>query len=427
MGKNIVILGAQWGDEGKGKIVDLLTSRAAAVIRFQGGHNAGHTLYTAQGKKVVLRLVPSGIIRDNVQCLIGNGVVFSPEAFLTEIDELIRLGINIDGRLKISPACSLLLPYHVALDNARESTASAIGTTRRGIGPAYEDKVARRGLRVIDLLYPQQLSEKLLPLADYHNFILTKYYQLPPIDAQQVLADLIEMAPRIAPLITDIHQLLYDLRKRGETLIFEGAQGVLLDIDLGTYPYVTSSNTTAGAASTGTGFGPRYFDEVLGVAKAYVTRVGSGPFPTELTDETGSHIARRGQEFGSVTGRPRRCGWFDAVLMRQVIMANSFSGIVLTKLDILDELDTIKICTAYQYQDQIFEIPPTDPQVLAHCKPIYEEIVGWKASTHGVTDYNQLPTAARDYIARIAQLINTPIVMLSTGPERDQIIALKDI
>jgi len=427
MAKNIVILGTQWGDEGKGKIVDLLTRHAAAVIRFQGGHNAGHTLYTSQGKKVVLRLVPAGIMHEHVQCLIGNGVVFSPEAFLTEVDELTGQGIPVVERLKISPACSLLLPYHVALDNARESGAMAIGTTRRGIGPAYEDKAARRGLRVVDLLHPHQLAEKLHPLADYHNFILTRYYQRDPIDVQKVLDDLLSMAPRIAPMVADINQLLYDLRRRGKNLIFEGAQGVLLDIDLGTYPFVTSSNTTAGAASTGTGFGPRYFDEILGIGKAYMTRVGAGPFPTELTDDIGRQIAQRGNEFGANTGRPRRCGWFDAVLMRQVVLANSLSGLVLTKLDILDELKSIKIATGYRYQDQIFEIPPADLKVLAQCQPIYEEMPGWQSSTFGVTDYQSLPTAARNYIARLEQLINVPVIILSTGPERDQIIILKDI
>lgn len=427
MSKSIIILGAQWGDEGKGKIVDLLTDRASAVIRFQGGHNAGHTLYTEQGQKIVLRLVPSGIMREHVQCLIGNGVVFSPEAFLSEMDELIRLGIPVAERLKISPACSLLLPYHVALDNARESSPLAIGTTRRGIGPAYEDKVARRGLRIVDLLHPQQLAEKLNPLADYHNFILTQYYHQQPIPVQKVLDDLLAMAPRIVPMVEDINQILYDLRRQNKSMIFEGAQGVLLDIDLGTYPFVTSSNTTAGAAATGTGFGPRYFDEVLGVAKAYVTRVGAGPFPTELTNSIGTHIGERGREFGSNTGRPRRCGWFDAVLMRQVVMANSLSGVVLTKLDILDELDTLKICTRYRYHQQILEIPPTDPKILAECVPIYEEMPGWKSQTHGITDYDQLPPAARNYLARIEELIETPIVILSTGPERNQIVVLRDV
>lgn len=425
MGKNIIVLGAQWGDEGKGKIVDLLTSQAAAVIRFQGGHNAGHTLYTAQGKKIVLRLVPSGIIREGVLCFIGNGVVFSPQAFLTEMDELISHGITVSERLKISPACSLLLPYHVALDNARESGPSAVGTTRRGIGPAYEDKVARRGLRVVDLLHPQQLAEKLMRLAEYHNFILTQYYHQEPIDPQNVLADLLVMAKRIAPMVADVNRILYDLRNRGENLIFEGAQGAMLDIDLGTYPFVTSSNTTAGAAATGTGFGPRYFDEVLGVAKAYITRVGAGPFPTELTNDIGAHIAKKGNEFGSVTGRPRRCGWFDVPLMRQTVLANSLSGVILTKLDILDELETIKICTGYRYQDQIFHITPSDPQILAECQPIYQDFPGWKASTHGITHYDDLPLAARHYLTELERLIEVKIVMLSTGPNREQIISIE--
>ncbi|MBS0351233.1 MAG: adenylosuccinate synthase [Proteobacteria bacterium] len=427
MAKNIVVLGTQWGDEGKGKIVDLLTRYAAAVIRFQGGHNAGHTLYTPEGKKIVLRLVPSGIMHENVQCLIGNGVVFSPQAFWSEIEELIGHGIPVTERLKISSACSLLLPYHVALDNARESSPLAIGTTRRGIGPAYEDKAARRGLRVCDLLNPQQLTEKLSHLADYLNFILKNYYHQPEIDVKKVLDELLALAPKIAPMVDDIHQLLFHYHRRGENLIFEGAQGVMLDIDLGTYPYVTSSNTTAGAASTGTGFGPRYLDEIIGIAKAYVTRVGAGPFPTELKDEIGKLIAKRGNEFGANTGRPRRCGWFDAVLMRQVVLANSLSGLVMTKLDILDEIDSIRVCTQYRYQDRLYDIPPSDPQILAACEPVYETLPGWKTSTFGLTQYDQLPKTAKEYIARIEQLIDIPIIMLSTGPEREQIVVRKNI
>lgn len=427
MGKKIIVLGAQWGDEGKGKIVDLLTSHSAAVIRFQGGHNAGHTLYDAQGRKIVLRLVPSGIMRENVLCLIGNGVVFSPQAFVEEMTDLETQGIPVPERLKISSSCSLLLPYHVALDQARESGASAIGTTRRGIGPAYEDKVARRGLRVIDLLYPQQLAEKLTQLAKYHNFILTNYYGQAPIEVEKVLMDLLNLAPKIAPMITDIRPILYDLHRSGENMIFEGAQGALLDVDLGTYPFVTSSNTTAGAAATGTGFGPCYFDEVLGVAKAYVTRVGAGPFPTELTDDIGEHIAQRGHEFGSVTGRRRRCGWFDAALMRQVVMANSFTGMVLTKLDILDQVDKLKICTAYRYRGDLLSLSPADPHILSECEPVYEELPGWLSATHGVTELNRLPSAAKNYIARIEELINVPVKLLSTGPKRDQIITRQPI
>ncbi len=427
MGKSIVILGAQWGDEGKGKIVDLLTKRAAAVVRFQGGHNAGHTLYNADGKKIVLRLIPSGIMRDQVQCLIGNGVVLSPEALLTEINELINLNIPVGQRLKISPACSLLLPYHVAIDHARENGDQAIGTTRRGIGPAYEDKAARRGLRLVDLLHPQQLAERLQQIADYHNFVLTKYYHQQSIPYQQVLDNLLEMAPKITPMIADINRLLNDYRQRGDNIIFEGAQGILLDVDLGTFPFVTSSNTTAGAAATGTGFGPLFFDEIFGVGKAYVTRVGKGPFPTELNNQIGQHIAQRGQEFGAVTGRPRRCGWFDAVQMRHVVITNSLSGLVLTKLDILDELETIAICTGYRYKDQILESPPFDPQILADCQPIYEEMPGWQCNTHGLTDYKQLPERARQYISKIEAVTGVPIVILSTGPEREQTINFRDL
>ncbi len=427
MGKKIIVMGAQWGDEGKGKIVDLLTRHSAAVIRFQGGHNAGHTLYDAEGKKIVLRLVPSGIMRDNVLCILGNGVVFSPQAFVEEMTDLEQKGIPVLDRLKISSSCSLLLPYHVALDQARESGTAAIGTTRRGIGPAYEDKVARRGLRVIDLLYPEQLAEKLSHLAQYHNFILTNYYGQTAIAAERVLEDLLHLAPKILPMITDIRPLLYDLHHRGENIIFEGAQGALLDIDLGTYPFVTSSNTTAGAAATGTGFGPCYFDEVLGVAKAYVTRVGAGPFPTELTEAIGEHIAQRGHEFGSVTGRRRRCGWFDAALMRQVVMANSFTGMVLTKLDILDEIETIKVCTAYRYRGNLLNLAPADPHVLSKCEPVYEELPGWLSPTYGVTEFNQLPSAAKDYITRLEKLMEVPVKLLSTGPKRDQIITRQPI
>lgn len=427
MGKNVVILGAQWGDEGKGKIVDLLTDSAFAVVRFQGGNNAGHTLYTAEGKKVVLRLIPSGIMREHVHCFIGNGVALSPTALVGEMNELTALGIPVTDRLKISPACSLVLPYHVALDQARESGKHAIGTTRRGIGPAYEDKVARRGLRAVDLLHPQDLAEKLTRLADYHNFVLTQYHRQKPISDQQVLDELLAIAPTITPMIADVNRLLYECRERGENLIFEGAQGIMLDVDLGTYPFVTSSNTTAGAAATGTGFGPRYFDEILGVCKTYVTRVGAGPFPTELEDGVGAHLRERGREFGSVTKRPRRCGWLDAVLMRQAVLANSLTGLVLTKLDILDELETLKICTGYRYKNQVFYVPPFDPKILAGCQPIYEEFPGWQSETHGITEYKKLPLRAKEYIARIEALAGVPVVILSTGYERNQIIIVQDI
>ncbi len=428
MGKSIVIVGAQWGDEGKGKIVDLLTEHVHAVIRFQGGHNAGHTLYV-NGRKVVLRLIPSGIMHPKVQCLIGNGVVLSPEAFLKEVAELTSEGISVTDRLKVSPSCSLLLPYHVAIDQAREEArgAAAIGTTGRGIGPAYEDKVARRGLRLVDLLHPQTLANHLSEIAEYHNFILTQYYHREPISDQKVLDSLLAMAPKIIPLLADVSKLLCEYWQRGDSLIFEGAQGFSLDIDLGTYPFVTSSNTTAGGVATGTGFGPRYIDHVFGICKAYVTRVGAGPFLTELKNEVGRHIAERGQEYGSNTGRPRRCGWFDSVQLRQAVFANSLSGIVLTKLDILDELDTVRICTSYRYKNQVLDVPPFDPQILADCQPIYEDFPGWRTNTFGITEYKKLPLLAKNYIARIEALTGVPVVILSTGPKREQTIILQDI
>lgn len=427
-GKSIVVLGAQWGDEGKGKIIDWLTDRAAAVIRFQGGHNAGHTLYTEQGKKIVLRLVPSGIMHKDVACFIGNGVVLSPDAFIKEITELTEHGIDIDGRIRISPACSLLLPYHIAMDEAREISrgASAIGTTKRGIGPAYEDKVARRGVRIIDLFHPDSLKEKLEYLANYHNFFLTQYFQHPAIPVQEVYDSLLIMAEQIKPMVDDISVLLKTLRDRGENLIFEGAQGALLDNDLGTYPYVTSSNTTAGAAATGSGFGPLYLDDVFGVCKAYVTRVGGGPFPTELKDDIGAYIAKRGHEFGSVTGRSRRCGWFDVVQMRKAALNNSLSGLILTKLDVLDELKEIWVCTGYKYQNQQLDYPPFDINMLSACEPIYEVLPGWQSKTEGVTHYEALPLRAKEFLTKLENWIGLPIAMISTGPNRHDVIKLRD-
>lgn len=427
MGKNIVVLGTQWGDEGKGKIVDLLTDRVAAVVRFQGGHNAGHTLII-KGKKTVLHLIPSGILRDGVLCLIGNGVVLSPEALLGEIQELEQQGTSVCEQLRISSACNLLLPYHVALDQAREVARGkqAIGTTGRGIGPAYEDKVARRGVRAMDLFHPDLLDQKLKELADYHNFQLEHFYKQKPIPYLQVLEQLLQMADKIKPMIGDVSALLGDLRRRGENIMFEGAQGSLLDVDLGTYPFVTSSNTTAGAAATGSGFGPLYLNNVLGITKAYVTRVGAGPFPTELSDTIGAVMAKRGKEFGATTGRARRCGWFDIISMRWSIQANSLTGIVLTKLDVLDELDTIRICTGYSYQGQVLHEPPFDQQVLKHCEPVYEELPGWKSATFGITNFNDMPQNARNYIAKIEALTQVPVKIVSTGPERDQTIILED-
>lgn len=428
MAKNIIVLGTQWGDEGKGKIVDWMTDRVAAVVRFQGGHNAGHTLII-DGKKTILRLIPSGIMHEGVLSLIGNGVVLSLEALQTEINELQANQVPVQERLRISSACNLLLPYHVAIDKAREIALGkqAIGTTGRGIGPAYEDKVARRGLRVIDLFDETVLREKLAKLDEYHNFQLTQFYRTEPVDQQRVLSDLLQFANEIKPMIADVTNLLAELQQQQKNIIFEGAQGTLLDIDLGTYPFVTSSNTTAGAASTGSGFGPLYFDAVVGVTKAYTTRVGSGPFPTEQDNEIGSLMAKRGHEFGSVTGRPRRCGWFDVVAMRRAIQANSLSGLVLTKLDVLDECETLKICCAYRLGDQIIHYFPFDPATLSICQPVYEEMPGWQTSTFGVKHYDELPLAAKQYVERLAEILQVPIKMISTGPDREETIILQDL
>lgn len=427
MAKNIIILGTQWGDEGKGKIVDWMTDKVAAVVRFQGGHNAGHTLII-DGKKTILRLIPSGIMHANVISMIGNGVVLSPEALCAEISELVSNDVPVMQRLRISSACNILLPYHVAIDKAREISLGkkAIGTTGRGIGPCYEDKVARRGIRAIDLLHPEELKQKLEKLAQWHNFQLVEYYKQEPIAVEEIYAMLMELSEQIKPMIADVSILLADLQRQGRSIIFEGAQGTLLDVDLGTYPYVTSSNTTAGAASTGTGFGPLYFDEVLGVTKAYVTRVGSGPFPTEQDNEMGALMAKRGHEFGSVTGRPRRCGWFDVVTMRRAIQSNSLSGIILTKLDVLDEFETIRICHGYRLAGQQINQLPFDPEELAKCEPIYEDMPGWQQTTFGSKFYSDLPAAAKAYIKRLEELLAVPIKIISTGPQRDETIILSD-
>lgn len=426
MAKNIVVLGTQWGDEGKGKIVDMLTDRMAAVVRFQGGHNAGHTLII-NGEKTILRLIPSGILREGVQCFIGNGVVISPEALIGELGELDAKGIDYQTRLHISPACALILPYHIALDQAREIKRGkeAIGTTGRGIGPAYEDKVARRGLRVMDLFHPERLKQRLTALAEYHNFQLTEFYKQEAIDADVVYQQLMGYAKVMLPLVTDVADKLHCLRDAGEGILFEGAQGTLLDLDLGTYPYVTSSNTTAGAASTGTGVGPCYIDEVLGVVKAYTTRVGSGPFPTELHDEVGKTLAERGKEFGSVTGRPRRCGWLDLVSLRRVLQVNSVSQLVLTKSDVLDELAEIKVCTAYQLDGKEITVPPYDSDLLEQCEPVYTILPGWNCNTYGLTDASDMPDALVDYIAQIEKWLGIPVSIVSTGPDRDHTIRIE--
>ena len=426
MGKSVVVLGSQWGDEGKGKIVDLLTENASAVVRFQGGHNAGHTLVIGE-EKTVLHLIPSGILRPEVCCVIGNGVVLSPAALLKEINMLEARGVPVRERLKLSEACPLILPYHVALDQAREKARgkAAIGTTGRGIGPAYEDKVARRALRLADIFHRERFAAKLGEVLDYHNFVLRNYFGADTVDFQQILDETLVQAEILKPMVVDVPELLYKLRQEGANLMFEGAQGTLLDIDHGTYPYVTSSNTTAGGASTGSGVGPLELDYVLGITKAYTTRVGAGPFPTELDDEVGNHLATRGHEFGSTTGRARRCGWFDAVALRRAVQINSISGLCLTKLDVLDGLDSIQICVGYQVDGREVATPPVGAEAFEACTPIYEEMPGWSESTVGVKTLDGLPAAARAYIRRIEEVCGVPVDIISTGPEREETIILR--
>ncbi|MEW6352970.1 MAG: adenylosuccinate synthase [Pseudomonadota bacterium] len=424
--KNVIVIGTQWGDEGKGKIVDLLTDHATTVVRFQGGHNAGHTL-VIDGEKTVLHLIPSGILRAGVSCLIGNGVVLSPQALFEEINMLEARGVPARERLRISEACPLILPCHVALDQAREKARgkAAIGTTGRGIGPAYEDKIARRALRLGDLFHRERFAAKLGEVLDYHNFVLQHYYKAEPVDFRRVLDQALSFQDLLKPLVADVPELLHQAARRGEGVLFEGAQGALLDVDHGTYPYVTSSNTTAGGAATGSGVGPARFDYILGITKAYTTRVGSGPFPTELFDEMGEHLSRRGHEFGSTTGRARRCGWFDAVALRRANQINSVSGLCITKLDVLDGLDTIRLCVGYRCAGAERITPPVGAEAYADCEPIYIEMPGWQESTLGITDYAALPHNARAYLKRIEEIAETPIDIVSTGPERAQTIVLR--
>ena len=423
MGKNVVVIGTQWGDEGKGKIVDLLTDRAAAVVRFQGGHNAGHTLVIG-GKKTVLHLIPSGILRNNVRCLIGNGVVLSLDALIAEANALVENGVPVFERLGVSPGCPLILPSHAALDLAREKArgSAAIGTTGRGIGPAYEDKVARRALRVSDLFVREKFAAKLGEVLDYHNFLLKHYFRTDPVDFDRTLDAALAAAERIAPITVDVTQVLYEIAEAGDCILFEGAQGTFLDIDHGTYPFVTSSNTVAAAASTGTGIGPQNLDYILGIVKAYTTRVGAGPFPTELFDDMGRHLARVGAEFGATTGRPRRVGWFDAVALRRSIINSSVSGLCVTKLDVLDELETIRICVGYEIDGTPVQGLPVVVDRFAECEPVYEEWPGWQQSTVGLTRFGDLPQPARDYLARIEALAGVPLDIISTGPDREQTI-----
>ena len=427
MGKNVVVLGSQWGDEGKGKIVDLLTDRAAAVVRFQGGHNAGHTLVIGD-KTTVLHLIPSGILRENVQCMIGNGVVLSPSALFEEMEMLEKEGVPVSQRLKISEACPLIMPYHIALDQAREVARGkkAIGTTGRGIGPAYEDKVSRRGLRVGDLLDVASFTEKLKGVMEYHNHALVHYFKAEPVDFQTTLDEILAMRDKIVAMIADIPATLYQLRKQGKDIMFEGAQGTLLDIDQGTYPYVTSSNCTAGGACTGSGVGPCDLDYILGITKAYTTRVGAGPFPTELFDDVGQHLGEKGHEFGATTGRSRRCGWFDAVALRRAAQVNSITGLCITKLDVLDGLETLRICTGYEYDGQTLELPPVGADAIEKCTPIYEDLPGWTESTVGVTDKSKLPANALAYLDRLQETVGVSVDIISTGPERDETIILRN-
>lgn len=427
MTKNVVVIGAQWGDEGKGKIVDWLAEETSGVVRFQGGHNAGHTLVVG-GKKTVLRLIPSGILHERLDCFIGSGVVVSPEALLGEIDELNAAGVkNVEGRLKIAPTCPLILLYHIALDQAREASRgkSKIGTTGRGIGPAYEDKVARRAIRVVDLLRPEQLAEKLESVLAYYNVQLQHLHGAEPVKAEDVMAVIEKIAPRIVPMITDVSRVLTEKNRKGEQLLFEGAQGTLLDIDYGTYPFVTSSNCLAGAASAGAGVAPQMLDYVLGIVKAYTTRVGSGPFPTELFDEVGAGLAERGNEFGSVTGRARRCGWFDAAALKRSIQVNGISGMCITKLDVMDGIENINICVGYELPDgSKTDILPFGADAVAGCKPVYETMPGWKESTFGVKSYDALPDNAKAYLKRIEEVCGAPVAIVSTGPDREETIVL---
>jgi adenylosuccinate synthase len=423
MSKNVVVIGTQWGDEGKGKIVDWLTDRAQGVVRFQGGHNAGHTL-VIEGKKTVLHLIPSGILRENVRCFIGNGVVVSPEALMEEVEMLEQSGIDVASRLTISEACPLILPHHVALDHAREAAKGAgkIGTTGRGIGPAYEDKIARRAIRMQDLLHRERFAAKLGEVLDYHNYVLKHYFKWETVDFHKTLDQAMELAEKIKPMIGDVPRNLYEANKRGENLLFEGAQGTLLDIDHGTYPFVTSSNCTAGGASTGSGMGPSSMHYILGITKAYTTRVGSGPFPTELFDADGKWLAEKGHEFGATTGRPRRCGWFDAAALKRAIQINGLTGMCVTKLDVLDGMDTIRICTGYKMGGEVCDILPVGSELLADCEPIYEEHPGWKETTVGVKTFEALPANAQSYLRRMEELCGVPADIISTGPDRAETI-----
>ena len=426
MARNVVVIGTQWGDEGKGKIVDWLTDHVAGVVRFQGGHNAGHSL-VVKGRKTILRLIPSGILHPHVTCFIGNGVVVSPEALMQEMGELESAGIDVSKQLRISEACPLILPHHVALDQARERAQGErkIGTTGRGVGPAYEDKVARRAIRVQDLYTRERFAAKLGEVLDFHNFVLRNYFKTDVVDFQKTLDDTLALAEKLRPMVTDVSREVNALITAGKSILFEGAQAALLDVDHGTYPYVTSSNCVAGQASAGAGVGPQQLHYVLGIAKAYATRVGAGPFPTELDDEVGEYLRVKGNEYGSVTGRPRRCGWFDAAALKRAVQLNGVSGLCITKLDVLDGLDTVRLATGYRVGDEMRDILPVGAEALAICEPVYEEFPGWKESTVGVKSFDGLPKNAQAYMKRLEAVVGAPVDLISTGPDREETIVLR--
>ncbi|MBO5658509.1 MAG: adenylosuccinate synthase [Duodenibacillus sp.] len=427
MAKNVVVIGAQWGDEGKGKVVDWLTERVKGVVRFNGGHNAGHTL-VINGNKTILRLIPSGIMHPTSVCYLGNGVVFSPEAFFREVDELKSHGVDAEPRLRVSGNCSLIMPYHVALDHAREAALGdkKIGTTGRGIGPAYEDKVARRGVRVADLYNVPLFVERVKAAMELHNFVLTQHLKAEPLDVDKVIEEALSYAERLKPMVCDVSELLHAEMAEGHQFLFEGAQGSMLDIDHGTYPFVTSSNVVAGAACAGAGVGPCDLHYVLGITKAYCTRVGSGPFPTELDNEIGEELRRRGNEFGAVTGRPRRCGWFDGAALRRAVQINGLSGLAVMKLDVFDGMETVKLGVGYMVDGKPVDVMPCGADAAARCEPIYEEFPGWTESTFGMTRWEQLPESAQRYLTRLSEVAGCPIALVSTGPDRNQTILLKD-
>ena len=427
MAKNVVVVGAQWGDEGKGKIVDWLTSKVDGVVRFNGGNNAGHTI-VVNGNKTVLRLIPSGVMHPTMQCYLGNGVVFSPSAFFSELDQLKEHGMDAESRLHVSGNCALLMPYHVALDHARENNLGKkkIGTTGRGIGPAYEDKVARRTVRVADLYNVPFFEERVRTALEYHNFELTHFLHAEALDPQKVIDEVLGFADRLKPRVMDVSHTLNKLMAEGKQFLFEGAQGSMLDIDHGTYPFVTSSNTVAGYATAGAGVGPHHLNYVLGITQAYCTRVGAGPFPTELLDEEGERIRQRGGEFGAVTGRPRRCGWFDGAALRRAVEINGLTGLAVMKLDVLDECDVVRLGVGYKKDGVELEVMPYGAEEVAGCEVIYEDFPGWKTSTYGIKEWDKLPAAARSYLKRLSEVAGCPIAAVSTGPDREQTILLSD-